>query len=787
LHEINVESKAQVEYTPIFTAEVKKKFKSTYSATAFDVSQVLSITAGVHCSQGQARVRIAALVEFKALNNQTGKELLRTVLLVWQWGYGNSKLVTLQSLLSPPNKASFTYDATSLQMADGLVFLSGTAKGKGPCVFSVKPYTKDVWSANIMAGKGDISSMAVTRDGNYKYVAIAQTDGSLSVWTYEAAVNRKAESPKSLFPLCRLYGASAIPNAPQTVGDEDGYMTEDKGFCTGLAWMCSSGGGLLLLAAAFTHGMAIYHVSLPLLQEGDATKPIPAPTATTQLSQTVLLPSFVAARWASPVDRASVSWVELGPSPSLSFLLKKDSTVKAVMGVINMPLYGDATEEKITTYPFAVLASSVLSIASTDASVMDLVGYSSSGCTLVHNGGSIMALSPLLSSDDSFFRCLRSPTISAAPGLDSVGQVSETANGSDGILQIFTVTQCKREETELPSPVPNTKRLDWTPPKQRYLLCRSFVGDSKEAQDPSPEAQRAAEYGEIESVTCGNYVELVCDINMADLVPRRIICCKGSSLCAVLLSRGVEHEDGLFANVVSIAFIDTDKGELVGVREGRDVCFLPNAKPGEEQALVLSVDGSSIRMLRRAPAPEDDEDEDERETWVESDPARALLGVEADGEYVEVSRLELLSSGGEPSLFLVGTRVRDQCSCLVLGNPAKIGDDEDAWKGLIPSLEKDPVCWLKTETVQTLVCLPSFRDGRNLLAVATSSRVILLSTELRVVAKVSTKLTSPSLAPLGSHTVAYCSRDCKLRYLCSLSWKVFKWPFGDAAITSRRA
>jgi hypothetical protein len=41
---------------------------------------------------------------------------------------------------------------------------------------------------------------------------------------------------------------------------------------------------------------------------------------------------------------------------------------------------------------------------------------------------------------------------------------------------------------------------------------------------------------------------------------------------------------------------------------------LPNAKPGEKQALVLHVDGSSIRILRRA--LEDGEDEREREAWV---------------------------------------------------------------------------------------------------------------------------------------------------------------------------
>jgi hypothetical protein len=70
-----------------------------------------------------------------------------------------------------------------------------------------------------------------------------------------------------------------------TVGDEDGYIGEEMGHCTSLAWKNDSD-GMLLLAAAFTHGMAVYPVSLPLVKDDNATKPIPRPTALTQLSQT---------------------------------------------------------------------------------------------------------------------------------------------------------------------------------------------------------------------------------------------------------------------------------------------------------------------------------------------------------------------------------------------------------------------------------------------------------------------------------------------------------------------
>jgi len=140
----------------------------------------------------------------------------------------------------------------------------------------------------------------------------------------------------------------------------------------------------------------------------------------------------------------------------------------------------------------------------------------------------------------------------------------------------------------------------------------------------------ASEYGDIEKITGGNYIQLICDIKMDDgLEPRRIVCGKGTKLCALLLYRGVEHKDGLSFDAVSIALVDTGKGEVVDIREGRDIVFMPNSKPGSEQALILSANGSSIHVLRRVPSPDDSE---ESSTWEENEPARTLLGFDADEE-----------------------------------------------------------------------------------------------------------------------------------------------------------
>jgi hypothetical protein len=184
-----------------------------------------------------------------------------------------------------------------------------------------------------------------------------------------------------------------------------------------------------------------------------------------------------------------------------------------------------------------------------------------------------------------FFQALKIPIKSAAPSLNPVSLV-DSDNDESGVLQIITVKQCKREATDLPSPVLNMERLNWAPPKKQFLLCRSFVGDTKHAQDPSPEAQKEAEYGDSETVMSGNYIELICNIKIPNLVPRRIVRSRDTDLCAVVSTEAL-----------SIALIDTKTGKFVDIHDGNDIVFMPKSKACEEQALVVSVDGSFFQML----------------------------------------------------------------------------------------------------------------------------------------------------------------------------------------------
>jgi hypothetical protein len=163
-------------------------------------------------------------------------------------------------------------------------------------------------------------------------------------------------------------------------------------------------------------------------------------------------------------------------------------------------------------------------------------------------------------------------------------------------------------------------------------------------------------------------------------------------------------------------------------------------------------------MWCRAPQSENTKES----TWEEGSCCRSLLGVEADEDYVECRRLTLLLSGTKLALVLVGTKVRDERSCLVIGDFANIDDpyiDIDAWKCLLPSMKTSAVCWLEPkETIESLIDLPIYQDGRRLIAAATGARVMLLSPSLQRLPEVSTALSSPSLTPMGSHAMAYCSR-----------------------------
>jgi len=196
----------QVLSSPILTFELHKKVTSKYNRSACGVDNVLKLCVGVHRSQSQTRLRVVAVIDLLVLDS---KHILRAM-AVWQWGYGATQPISLQFLLSPPSGTDYFYHPENIAAADNIVFVAG-ASTKGPCIFMCKPSVREAWSANFLASSGKITSMAVTTavERNYPYMAVGMSDGSLSVWTYAAALKQsvsKKDEPfrRLLYPLCRL-------------------------------------------------------------------------------------------------------------------------------------------------------------------------------------------------------------------------------------------------------------------------------------------------------------------------------------------------------------------------------------------------------------------------------------------------------------------------------------------------------------------------------------------------------------------------------------------------------
>lgn len=221
----------QVLCSPILTSELHKKVTTKYNRSAYGVDNVLKLCVGVHRSHGQPRLRVVAVIDLLVLDS---KHILRAM-AVWQWGDGTTHPVSLQFLLSPPSGTDYAYNPESIVAADNIVFVSG-ASAKGPCIFMCKPSVRESWSANFLAPDGKITSMAVTStfERNHPYMAVGMADGSLSVWTYAAALKQtssKKNEPfrRLLYPLCRLDALWVLNNLQATNFAEESKKQKTEG------------------------------------------------------------------------------------------------------------------------------------------------------------------------------------------------------------------------------------------------------------------------------------------------------------------------------------------------------------------------------------------------------------------------------------------------------------------------------------------------------------------------------------------------------------------------------
>ncbi|VEU44210.1 unnamed protein product [Pseudo-nitzschia multistriata] len=835
--------KTQVLATAVFSDELKRKIADKYRVVPDAVQRVWTISAGVHRSSpkqkgGQTEaVRVAALLDLTILGERFD-EVLR-VIAVWNWGGSNaSVLVQLQSVLSPPSGADFTYDTKNLVVADGCIFVAG-ASAKGPCVFLNKPTVRETWSANFIVKNKDIqiSHMAATNsprsprdpdagdtendnsgDGErVPYLAIALDDGSLSVWTYEAATKLNGKNNeavrKLLFPMCRLHAAKVLQTCPvtnwssreQTTVDGDRGSNADVGCCTHLEWIpyrASSHKQLLLLAASFQRALCLYHVALPKLQDKSNSSKrgtyneIRPPSEKTILSQTISLRPFCFSKWPKSYNKSSCSFVDLGPHvpPSLVVLLNGSESnpdcARLALVTCPLPAYMGSTRGKksgdhlafhvwdtqewtkqVANLPKGLMTSSL-------SSTMGILYYTNTSIEEIE-----------------YRTNARFPFGSGGVGTIPAGLTTSGSNywadslvsSAVGVLSIYTTFHCERFKSTL-SPDPSSPTLlEWTTPTRRHWLVETFMGDSKGSKQGGAKPRLGREEKDSDDVVLGGaqstvICELVTQPKIERLYPYRLTrnpyATEGrspdTSQHIAVWFRPL-HGSGQAASIGLVAKDGEGQYKLVQLLDSRDVVFLPNATrddksgSGIPQALVVSRNGGSVSLWQwkdRAGAL--------GKPWqiVSDAPCRPILGDKkgnstSEDDFVELRQFVPTRFQNKVSLLAIASDSSGRF-CVVAGKlVAEKGLD---WVSLLPNMKENPVLWLdEREQVSLVVPLPSEDSIQGGIGIATTRRVLILSSDLNVMATWDCELPPGSLVPLGSFTVAFSSQmDHKIRYLSGL-------------------
>lgn len=806
LHEIDPNrSFIQVASSPILTADMKEKIATKYSATVCAVETVWSLACGIVTTGSLTKVRVAAILDLKILESPGTMR----VVAVWHW----SNLQQLQYVMTPPAGGDFAYDVTTLQVADGLCFLAGSSS-KGACVFISKPSVREAWSANFLTGSGTVSAMTVAPDRHYLVVAL--TDMSVTVWTYKSALVRdstKAQTSKRwLFPLCRLnHAKTMVAERPSSPGPDYKESTagrkgecsglnlvrfanynltllnhcpthnhKDAGRCTHLVWLPSdpSQPSLQLLAVGFENGFAVFHVELPIRAEG--LKPIPEPTQSTVISATPSLGPIAVKRWTGSFECTFVSWLSLGPyvDPLIAVLLIDATSASVLLCAMNIPSYSKSLTAKVNMLSCRILTSKPVPKGSNSLpggllqscyTSKALVYFTDERLSMITLSGSTRGLSPVASLDF--------PTTSSPPGLSSFGDsfLVDAKRDKDGILHIFSTVHCERLRGSS-----NPSMLPWSAPTRRLWLCRSVVGDTKETFVEETKEERG--FGDREEATGGASADVICELDhdsLRGMTPVRIVRCTGSSVCAVLFrpafasSRAGSGKTFSLVDADTIALVNFQdkKSTVIAVSKGRDLCFFPSGDAKSVQGLILGVDGSSLAFF-----------DWKSKTCDLKTTFRPIVGVDNDKDYVDCKRIELFADGSKLALAALGKRERDNRFCFVTGDVCGIADaTAESWSKLLPNIVSGRSAWLdENEDVLSIVGLQGDGSGYRNFALATSTRVLILSSALTVAAESKRQVACGNLAPLGSFAVCF-SSDNKVRYLCCLDSE-----FADSGIASLR-
>ncbi|KAL3810747.1 hypothetical protein ACHAXA_008560 [Cyclostephanos tholiformis] len=849
--------------TCISTDEIKAKLARGEGVQVLGVASILSLAAGIHRVQGRARVRVAALIEIYITSQNSYLDAscrkIRIV-VVWRWGYNPSgtHLASLQSVLTIDSiygEDSRRYDPKTLQVADGLLFLGGNLVSRSAdsheattmaSIFFAKPAARHSWTAVPLRNTYalNVVTLAVANDSR-PYLAVGLSDGSVQILTYDLAARTNRLSghmqTSSLFhTLCYMRGELEVrdlgdndylwPEEERFFSDADHGGTElppssryistysdrvinrgGRGGCTSLAWINHDTSGissLPLLAAAFSSGIAVYHVLTSSTHAAHQQQQVLAVPRILPLAQSKFISSIdeseietasKATQSTFRLPNAEIGWFDLGPRspPGLALLFEHEKLsyqhgsvelidrrrfTRLCLCAIDIPIEIDS---KIDVHrPIGVICQKELNVG--DGGGMNIVNSSGRGSVVCYSAGSLLSCEPMVmdsntnninDSDraiDGYFSSLLRPVASAALGLDSDGSVylgslksSVRPDYQDVMLTVFSVTSCVR---------------DMTPkiPSQRHWLLISSPGDGNEdrlTRDPPNHSLGG------DSVNGGASTdilfELTCGENpVAGLVPQRIAKEEGGRRVAVMFSSGffggnfqhavesnrVRTHTRITPNTIAYSILDIEDGlndrgsTSFKLLHGRDVTFLPPLQTEEglycSSLVVLDVDGSTLSLATVISSIGLSDGSNDK--VIES-----IQKCSLQYEAIEGRRVFALLKGKQPRLLLSGYSTLDERPCLLLSKHS-LERGSRSQLSLVENSGLGHRFWLRPrEEVLSLLELPRHSGVTNAnVAVATQERVMILSSEsdsLVIIAEIDVHVTCASLSPLGSHCVAFCA------------------------------
>lgn len=735
-------------------------------------------------------------------------------------------------------------------------------KKRVPCVWFGKIYPREKWSCipiifsnNHGMRNNDkffntVTALSVTTytSRKLKYLAVATKDGSVSVWTYDLAVSTNRLNKDSIDytyyvdfqkareeliqPFCKLEGSSSFHNVTESIfrssshlknnqSDDDSddaskvvadeslkNMIDNNRYCSDLEWISpGSSVSLSLLAAAFVDGVAVYHVSLPIISNfvstssdivrnveengGFITKhqnsvPLLSPIAIVKADVSSLTnnndltgSSTVASNYLP--KNSVLTWLDLGPThpPCIavlfrSALISEDTILPEIsvssysrrkknppilsrlfVGYMKFPV---STEEK-DGVPVMLGNSSNLSIlplyedVGSRRDLFHIVTFSATSMIGCYSRQDKIESISLCLKNQQQNKMIPFPSFSEkhgigsnALGVDGKGFILSQQEGS--FFHIFTQTYTTRNN---PSDEAEHKgRIDWSMPIQKHYLLRTYVGDDKK--------HSYSENTDGEEVTGGGFSEVICEISCArDAGPPHRIVNFGNIVCVFfspVVSQDLSYSSHATKFTVLKADHEKEKNGIQYLYDGRDVAFLSTNK-----IVVLSQDGYYIEIMSFNGTK-----------W-------EVLGTVAiyniSGHTFECQRIFTLFTTSQKQLLLVGKHESlDQTVLMTIDYTIL-----DRKQQLFLSEDEEPInviciqgkLTLESEEVFNVICLPEEPfTQQKCFAIATERRVaIVCRSSMKIISFTKSSQYHPSLVPIGSHCVAYFSGN-KLRYLCCL-------------------